>query len=105
MLRPVKRQQVTWRMAFAFADPRSCSIASTVGITISSTPRRSASAITSSVTGSDPDAPLPTTRHLHDQGMSSAAVSGVCPYLPRSAFEGPFFRFRIRPLSITTSCS
>ena len=29
----------------------------------------------------------------------------LCPYLPRSAFEGPFFRFRIRPPSITTSCS
>ena len=70
-------------------DLRSCSIASTVGITISSTSRRSASVITSSATGSDPEAPLPSTRRLHGHGMSSAAVSGVCPYLPRSAFEGP----------------
>ena len=77
-------------------DLRSCSIASTVGITTRSTPRRSASAVTSSVTGSDPEAPQPITRRLRDHGISSAAVSGVCPYLPRSAFEGPFFRFRIR---------
>ena len=88
------------------SDERSSSsIASDVGMTTSSTPRRSASSVTSSTIGSEPAAPLPITRRRQPHGMSSASESGVWPYLARRSLDGPFFRFRISPWSITRSCS
>src|SRR5229473_547674 len=57
------------------------------------------------MTGRAPLAPVPTTSCRHAQGMSSALDSGVCPNAPRKDFEGFFFRLRILPPSMTTSCS
>jgi hypothetical protein len=71
---------------------------------MTSTRRLFASAKTSPITGSAPWAPVPTMSRLPPQGMFSSAESGVWPYSSRNCFEGPFFRFRTFPPSITTSC-
>lgn len=55
----------------------------------SSTPRRSASSATSSITGRPPWAPLPTTSRRQLHGLSSAAESGVWPYRDRKGWRVP----------------
>lgn len=67
--------------------------------------RRHASRFTSSITGSEPYFPEPTTSRRHSQGISSSTESGVCPNSSRNFREGFFLRLRILLWSITTSCS
>src|SRR5450759_1597111 len=99
------RQQLTWRMARTWAGFRSPSMrqASRVGTASIRIPRRSASAYTSGAIGRLPSAPVPTMSRRPPHGMASAADSGVCPYSSRSALEGPLWRRRTRPTSMTTS--
>jgi len=87
-------QHVTWRMAFVSSDFRaSVSMASSIGRISRSIFRRCASRFTSSITGRDPYLPVPTTRHLHFQGIRSWIDTGVCPNSWRNCFEGCFLRF------------
>jgi hypothetical protein len=71
----------------SFCPRASFSMASRVGTT-SLTPRRSASSVTSAITGSAPSIPLPTTSRRHLQGMSPATESGVWPNRWRCGLEG-----------------
>src|SRR5437899_8070737 len=48
--------------------------------------------------------PVPITRRLHSQGISSLSETGVCPNCSRNSREGFFFRLRISPPSRTRSC-
>jgi hypothetical protein len=66
--------------------------------------QRVACFFTSSMTGRSP-VPVPITRRLHFQGISSSTEIGVCPKAARNFLDGFFFRFRILPRSITTSYS
>src|SRR5438876_4333323 len=88
-----------------FAVFFSRAIAFSVGTATSSTPRRRASRSTSGITGSEPSAPVPTTRVAHFQGMFSSVDSGVCPYRSRNGFEAFFFRLLTVPRSSTMSFS
>ncbi len=101
------RQQVTWRTA---CTSRASSFeirrqASSVGMASRSTPRRAASAMTSGAIGNEPWAPVPMISRRPPHGSSSAADNGVCPNSVRYGFEGPFFRLRTFPPSMTTSYS
>src|SRR5271166_4456805 len=96
-------QQVTWRMALVFSMRSFKSfMASSVGRMSNSILRRSASRLTSSITGRAPS-PVPTTNRLHFHGISSSRESGVCPKASRNFLEAFFFRFPTLPRSITTS--
>jgi hypothetical protein len=68
------RHHVTWRMAFVPLGGWPVSIGSSVGKISRSTFRRRASSFTSSITGSDPYLPVPTTRRWHFQGISYASI-------------------------------
>src|SRR5215467_8868714 len=57
--------------------------------------RRSASCLTSSITGSLPLVPI--TSWLHFQGIFSATDNGVWPNCSRNCLEGFFLRLRILP--------
>ena len=70
-----------------------------------STWRRSASRLTSFITGKRPYAPVPITSRWHFHGIFSSTDKGVCPNSSRNLLEGAFLRLRISPQSITTSCS
>src|SRR6266550_255169 len=102
---PNPNQHVQCRMAYAwpFFTSSNSSQTSDVGAETTSILRRFASARTSSITGSAPWAPVPTMSRLSPQGISSPAESGVWPNFSRNCLEGPFFRFRTLPPSITTS--
>jgi hypothetical protein len=52
---------------------------------------------TSSSTGSEPWAPVPTTRRRHFQGMGSANERGVWPKALRYGFDSFFLRLLTRP--------
>src|SRR5262249_2667225 len=96
----------TCKIAFVTSVFRtSFSRASSVGRINRSIFRRLASRFTSSITESDPYLPVPITRRWHFQGIRSSTETGVCPNASRNFFEGFFLRLRIRPRSITTSCS
>jgi hypothetical protein len=99
-------QHVQCRMAYAwpFFTSSSKRQTSIVGAAITSIPRRFASAMISSITGSAPWAPVPTMSRLPPHGIFSSAESGVWPNFSRNCLEGLFFRFRTLPPSITTSC-
>src|SRR5215475_1297370 len=45
------------------------------------------------------------TRRRHFQGIFSSMESGVWPKAPLNCLEGPFFRLRTSPRSMTTTCS
>ena len=88
---------------FEVLGPWSLPIASAVGRIIRSTLRRRASSRTCCITGSAPSAPVPITRRRRRHGMSSAAESGVCLYLPRNFRDAALLRLRIFPRSMIRS--
>ena len=79
------------------------SIACEVGSRTSSTLRRSASRFTSFITGNRPYAPVPMMSWRHFQGIFSSIESGVWPEASLNCLDGPFFRSRTSPRSMTAS--
>src|SRR5262245_24477892 len=55
------------------------------------------------MTGRRPSMPVPTTRRLHSQGMSSFSDTGVWPNCSRNSRDGFFLRLRSLPRSRMTS--
>src|SRR5262249_54578097 len=55
------------------------------------------------MTGRCPSMPVPTTRRLHSQGISSFSDTGVWPNSSRNSRDGFFLRLRNLPRSRMTS--